>query len=270
MSIHASAFCIKKGRGTHCIENPNMIHFFNTPIRNIDCLVDYFIHQLITNESLCDAEDGIFTWVMVKPNKVYALRTYSNQEIGTLHRNLIEYVRVVEGRRPGLMVAGEMEIHTDVETGIRHLAFNFQSSLFVFEVLEKEMARTGISGDEIQQRLSTVMEKRFQSLCPNTVIHPSVGKDIIEHTQFLNQPERIQLYERCLTRRPSRPNHRKVKYNRVYVTKRNNKKRPNEVNQIANQIASLSLSNQVAASAALSTNASHSRNRRKNAGKYVS
>lgn len=248
-AIDPKKFRLKKR--AHVIRNSENQRFYYYPIRDMACLAEYYMNHLIIDERLREAEQGIYTWVMVDPQRVYALRTYSNQEIGSLHDNIMAYIQFLEKRKPTLIASGEMELSMDASTGRPLLEFNFQSSLFVSNVLKKETKKRKQTENEVQADLSKQVRARFQELCPSHDIRPVLGKDLIEDTQFLTHPSRIELFERCLTRYPLLPQHQGKTYRRVVVNRLENGKKA------VTNAASNTVSNTVAATAAASASSSN-------------
>lgn len=196
-------------------------HFFYYPIKDVCGFYDYFMKRLVKNEQLNNERDGVYTWIMTAPHEVYAMRTCSNQEIGTLHGNIIEYIREIEKGRPAPVASGELQITTDSETGVKHVQFNFQSSFFVSEILKRGAKQAQQTEEEFQRALVEPVMARFQELFPQGEVTAVLGVDLIEPVRFLTSPSAIRAYERFLTRRSVLPEHRALTYTRSMINQGN-------------------------------------------------
>lgn len=190
------------------------LHFFYYPFKNIRGFYEYFMSHLLMNEQLRDQPDGIYTWVMTTSHDLYAMRTQSSQEIGTLHANIIQYIELREQRAPDPLAAGELQLATDPATGERQVQFNFQSSFFVSEILKKQTKKRKLPENEFQSELAREVSLRFQELFPDRTVTPVLGVDLIEPTRFLSMPNVVNAYNRFLTRANVLPEHRALSYSR--------------------------------------------------------
>lgn len=195
----ASSFITKKRRASHYIDpmdkKPKRI-LFKGSINSgkYPVLFNYFNKKILINEYICDAPDGIYTWIQSEISDIYATQIESNQEIGTLHMNLIH---LIEKRDPSLIVnlSGEFEIKTDAESGNKIISYNFQSGYFVDKIL-KELRKkySNETNQQIQERLSTEFFKNLKSKCPECKIIPKLDEDFIENTKFISNEKVIKLY----------------------------------------------------------------------------
>lgn len=229
---------LKKRAPVH--NTQEQLHFFNYPIKNIRGFYEYFMSHLLTNEQLRDQPDGIYTWVMTTSHDLYAMRTQSSQEIGTLHANIIQYIELREQRAPDPLAAGELELTTDPATGERQVQFNFQSSFFVSEILKKQTKKRKLPENEFQRELAHEVSLRFQELFPDRTVTPVLGVELIEPTRFLSVPNVVNAYNRFLTRANVLPKHRALSYSRSFPSQvkhvhtngsRNNNKNRNNTNR---------------------------------------
>jgi hypothetical protein len=163
-------------------------------------LYNYFNKKIFKNEALSDAPDGIYTWIQTKKNTeteyddIYATQIESNQEIGTLHMNLIY---LIEKINPSLIVdiSGELEIKTDPESRNKIISYNFKSGYFfktILTMLRKKNPNK--TNQQIQEELSSDFLKNLQSNCPNCEIIPKLDEDFIENTKFISNKKVINLY----------------------------------------------------------------------------
>lgn len=91
----------------------------------------YFTKQIISD--LYNADPGLYTWIIrgtTDNNTIYASKTRSMQELGTLHKNLLDLTKNKDNRP--LFAAGELKINPQ---GV--IEFNLQSGVFNTEILTK-------------------------------------------------------------------------------------------------------------------------------------
>jgi hypothetical protein len=81
--------------------------------------------RVFRDEEIVMAPDGIYTWI-IKNNNFYAIRVFTQQEIGTLHLDLDRHTR--EG---DITSAGELKIISD---GSPKIAFNLQSGTYTAKI----------------------------------------------------------------------------------------------------------------------------------------
>lgn len=194
----------------------DQLHFFYYPFKNIRGFYEYFMSHLLKNEQLRDEPDGIYTWVMTETRDLYAMRTRSSQEIGTLHGNIILYIELREQRKPAPLAAGELQLITDPVTGEKQVKFNFQSSFFVAEILKKQTKKRKLPENEFQSELARDVSIRFKELFPDRTIMPVLGVDLIEPTRFLSLQNTINAYNRFLTRKNVLPEHRALTHSQLF------------------------------------------------------
>lgn len=108
-------------------EMGNEILFVHPLKVDVDIINAYFREKIITNDGIAEADDGIYTWIIIGTEdnqyiNLYAAKTISRQEIGTLHKNI--YDLMAEGS-PMVVAAGEFE-----KTGDR-IEFNLQSGTYM-------------------------------------------------------------------------------------------------------------------------------------------
>lgn len=90
-------------------------------------LYEFFKDMIVSNEGIQLAEDGIYTWILIASDKdpygdLYAAKTISMQEIGTLHRNLYD---TMTKSKPVIVAAGEFD-----KRG-KKITFNLLSGTFM-------------------------------------------------------------------------------------------------------------------------------------------
>jgi hypothetical protein len=90
-------------------------------------IYEFFKDMIVSNEGIQLADDGIYTWILIASDKdpygeLYAAKTISMQEIGTLHRNLYD---TMTKSKPVIVAAGEFD-----KRG-KKITFNLLSGTFM-------------------------------------------------------------------------------------------------------------------------------------------
>ena len=90
-------------------------------------IYEFFKEKIVSNEGIQLAEDGIYTWILIasetdRYGDLYAAKTISMQEIGTLHRNLYD---TMTKSKPVIVAAGEFD-----KRG-KKITFNLLSGTFM-------------------------------------------------------------------------------------------------------------------------------------------
>jgi hypothetical protein len=132
-------------------------HKRNATESTTEAIKTFFRNRILKNEQLATGEDGIYTWILKMDGSFYAAKTFTKQEIGTLHVNLDQLTRSPMNRKEDVYAAGELQLeHGDY--GTVHVEFNLLSGTYMaprFKGLtgtEVLNIRAGIVSD-IQQRL---------------------------------------------------------------------------------------------------------------------
>ena len=142
-----------KTRETTCTVNGRHCLFLKKSIRtqeNIQKTLNYFSKRILFNEQLLEAPPGLYTWILRESGNLFAARTISKQEIGTLHINLKELTDKIDDS--DIYAAGEFEIDLPV------IKFNLSSGTF--------MAKKFRNANKIELRNEVVetVEKKLKSL----------------------------------------------------------------------------------------------------------
>lgn len=90
-------------------------------------IYEFFKGMIVSNEGIKLADDGIYTWILIASDKdpygdLYAAKTISMQEIGTLHKNIYDTMTKL---KPVIVAAGEFE-----KKG-KKITFNLLSGTFM-------------------------------------------------------------------------------------------------------------------------------------------
>ena len=146
--------CTANGRQCLFVKKSN-----RTP-ENIQKILNYFSKRILFNEQLLEAAPGLYTWILRESGNLFAARTISKQEIGTLHINLKDLTDKIDNS--DIYAAGEFEIDLPV------IKFNLSSGTF--------MAKKFRNANKIELRNEVVetVEKKLKSLslANATVIQP--------------------------------------------------------------------------------------------------
>ena len=152
-----------KTRETTCTVDGRHCLFVKKSIRtqeNIQKTLNYFSKRILFNEQLLEAAPGLYTWILRESGNLFAARTISKQEIGTLHINLKDLTDKIDNS--DIYAAGEFEIDLPV------IKFNLSSGTF--------MAKKFRNANKIELRNEVVetVEKKLKSLslANATVIQP--------------------------------------------------------------------------------------------------
>ena len=142
-----------KTREKTCTANGRQCLFVKKSDRtpeNIEKILNYFSKRIIFNEQLLEAAPGLYTWILRESGNLFAARTISKQEIGTLHINLKELTDKIDNTN--IYAAGEFEIDLPV------IKFNLSSGTF--------MAKKFTNAGKIDLRNAIVetVEKKLKSL----------------------------------------------------------------------------------------------------------
>ena len=142
-----------KTRETTCTVDGRHCLFVKKSIRtqeNIQKTLNYFSKRILFNEQLLEAAPGLYTWILRESGNLFAARTISKQEIGTLHINLKELTDKIDDS--DIYAAGEFEIDLPI------IRFNLSSGTF--------MAKKFRNANKIELRNEVVetVEKKLKSL----------------------------------------------------------------------------------------------------------
>jgi hypothetical protein len=142
-----------KTREKTCTANGRQCLFVKKSDRtpeNIEKILNYFSKRILFNEQLLEASPGLYTWILRESENLFAARTISKQEIGTLHINLKELTDKFDNT--DIYAAGEFEIDLPV------IKFNLSSGTF--------MAKKFTNAGKIKLRNAIVetVEKKLKSL----------------------------------------------------------------------------------------------------------
>jgi len=81
------SFFIIKTREKTRTENGNEF-LYNKKSDKLPNILNFFSKKIVQNEELRNAEPGLYTWILRESGNIFASKTLTKQEIGTLHINL--------------------------------------------------------------------------------------------------------------------------------------------------------------------------------------
>ena len=125
---------------------------YNMTPENIQKTLNYFSKRIIFNEQLLEAAIGLYTWILRKSGNLFAARTISKQEIGTLHINLKELTDKIDNT--DIYAAGEFELVLPV------IKFNLSSGTFMAKKFRN------VNKIELRNEVVETVEKKLKSLSP--------------------------------------------------------------------------------------------------------
>jgi hypothetical protein len=97
---------------------------------NTEAVKSFFRSLILKNEELASAKDGLYTWILKPDGTFYAGKTFTKQEIGTLHVNLDDLTRAEGEPKGNLYAAGELLLERS-EMGTVHVEFNLLSGTYM-------------------------------------------------------------------------------------------------------------------------------------------
>jgi hypothetical protein len=136
--------CTANGRQCLFVKKSN-----RTP-ENIEKILNYFSKRILFNEQLLEAPPGLYTWILRESGNLFAARTISKQEIGTLHINLEQLTNKIDNS--DIYAAGEFEIDLPV------IKFNLSSGTF----MAKKFTNAGKI--DLRNEIVETVEKKLKSL----------------------------------------------------------------------------------------------------------
>lgn len=166
---------------------------------NLESIIEMFMDEILTTEKLdsqIPIEDGRYTWIIIEshPNdknpddNFYAGRAISDQECGTLHKNLELYAGRDKGRPVTIYSAGEFK-----KAGGK-LVFNFLSGSYM---LKKVMNMNSAEEERFKRRAKEDFKRTFRALSdlkvmytskdlfPLNVVHPTLKRNMERLRHFL-------------------------------------------------------------------------------------
>jgi hypothetical protein len=106
----------------------------NATPENIKKIKNFFANRIYKNQELNKAKTGIYTWIIKTDGSLYATKTFSKQELGTLHINLKMLTNDEDSS--DVFAAGELEL-VDEGYGAKTVIFNLLSGTYMASKFKK-------------------------------------------------------------------------------------------------------------------------------------
>ena len=106
----------------------------NATPENIKKIKNFFANRIYKNQELNNAKAGIYTWIIKTDGSLYATKTFSKQELGTLHINLKMLTNDEDSS--DVFAAGELEL-VDEGYGAKTVIFNLLSGTYMASKFKK-------------------------------------------------------------------------------------------------------------------------------------
>jgi hypothetical protein len=107
---------------------------YNKKINKLSNIFDFFAKRVIENDRLQNAEEGLYTWILRESGNIFALKTLTKQEIGTLHVNLDMLTKQKDNTN--IYAAGELEIIKENNSPVT-IIFNLLSGSYMVKKFDK-------------------------------------------------------------------------------------------------------------------------------------
>jgi hypothetical protein len=91
--------------------------------------MNFFAKRIIKNEQLQNVNPGLYTWILRESGNIYAAKTITKQEIGTLHTNIDMLTSSIDNSN--IYAAGELEIIKEENYAPVTIIFNLLSGSYM-------------------------------------------------------------------------------------------------------------------------------------------
>jgi hypothetical protein len=210
-------FVIKTRESTIRNNGTKIVYSIKTGATNeeVDRIKDFFRQRILKNEDITTAEPGLYTWILKTDGNFYATKTFTKQELGTLHVNLKVLTNTPTNQKDNIYAAGELEI-TDDNT----ILFNLLSGSY--------MARKLKTNPFSKKKLIEKVNDLFQSYGLSSKFLESAnsneeklgGKKLIEGRNIRTSNENIGLLNDLFERKQTIGGTRKRRFSRRKTIKR--------------------------------------------------
>ena len=179
-------------------------------LQRITIMKDFFRDRIYKNEGLPNAPPGLYTWILKSDGNFYAAKTFTKQELGTLHINLKMLTNNIEPSP--VDAAGELQINNDGTVDFNLLSGTYMKSK---------------SKSELRRKMSNVINKLATFGISANFLESSAsnegalgGKKLIEATNIRTSPENIEMLNRYFERRGgTRSTRRKIRNRKTHKRK---------------------------------------------------
>jgi hypothetical protein len=121
-----SYFITKKRQKTRTERGDDFL--YNPKTNKLPEIMNFFAKRIIKNEQLQNVNPGVYTWILRESGNVYAAKTMTKQEIGTLHINLDMLTSIDDSK---IYAAGELEIIREEKNAPVTIIFNLLSGSYM-------------------------------------------------------------------------------------------------------------------------------------------
>lgn len=122
-----SSFPTKKRQKTRTEKGDEFL--YSPKSNKLPNIMNFFSKRIVTNEQLAVADAGLYTWILRDSRNIYAAKTISKQEIGSLHVNLDILTSTVD--TSNIYAAGELEIIQEENSMPPTIIFNLLSGTYM-------------------------------------------------------------------------------------------------------------------------------------------
>lgn len=222
-----SSFIIKSRESTITDNGQKILYGLkpNSTPANIQKIKDFFSNRIYKNEELINAPGGLYTWILKQDGSFYASKTFSKQELGTLHINLKMLTN--DDNNSDIVAAGELEL-VDEGYGVNTVLFNLLSGTFMASKLKKN----AYLRNELVRQVETVLigfgiPSTFLECASCSEEEKMGGMKLIETSLIKTSPKKVAILNELFYRRAGGRT-RKAKKNRFKKTRRYRKRESKE------------------------------------------
>jgi hypothetical protein len=145
-------YLVLKNRESTSNKNGRKFKYKHKTVRNNDGISAFFINKIVKNADLATADKGLYTWILRSSGSIYAAKTVTKQEVGTLHVNL---KMLTEAKDPSeIVAAGELELSSGP-----FVMFNLLSGTYMADKFKKlSNSQKLIYRNELKDTVMRVLE----------------------------------------------------------------------------------------------------------------
>ena len=123
-------YLVLKNRESTYNKNGRKFKYKHKTVRNNVGINTFFSGKIVQNAGLSSAKEGLYTWILRSSGNIYAAKTVTKQEVGTLHVNL---KMLTESKDPSeIIAAGELELSSGP-----FVMFNLLSGTYMADKFKK-------------------------------------------------------------------------------------------------------------------------------------
>ncbi len=123
-------YLVLKNREYTYNKNGRAFKYKHKTVRNNDGISAFFINKIVQNAGLATADYGLYTWILRSSGNIYAAKTVTKQEVGTLHVNLKMLTDSFDSSE--IVAAGELELSSGP-----FVMFNLLSGTYMADKFKK-------------------------------------------------------------------------------------------------------------------------------------